>query len=136
MNGHTRVGVAEQWWWSGWRHGQFADFWTINHFLAGVLGTMMGLFLGLPWPLLVSLLTALFIAWEVFERVTGVGETLGNQITDVASSLMALILSGYVFALIPELLSYSLFSMVVLAFGGLELWGYLAWRRRRISQDI
>src|SRR3989344_3112575 len=126
---NEQVQVADQWWWEGWKHGKYADFWTINHFLIGIIGTMIGLFLGVPWPLLVWVLTGLFISWEIFEWLTDVGETFTNQVTDIASSMTALVFSGYVFTLIPELFSHSLFWAFVLLFGGLELWGHLAWRR-------
>lgn len=112
-----------------WKEGKYFDLWHVNHFLAGVLlaGAVIILKIDLYYGFLISF--ALMIAWEIFEYLKKIHETMFNRCMDVILSTFSFIwyvyLKEYIFS--PEQFMRVFYvSLVLYIF--LELWGFRAYQ--------
>jgi len=113
-----------------WKEGKYADLWSLNHFLGGVILAQIMLYFNFSFWAGLILAVFLMATWETYELFVGIEETICNKSTDIGFGVLGFLL--HVFFLIK--LGFVVFISVLIAFAFLELWGYLAYRLR-IKRD-
>src|SRR3989344_8508494 len=117
-------------WHELWAEGKYADFWSLNHVLSGVL--LATLFFVLKFNFLWTFIFCfvLFVGYEVFEEFVNIDEAFTNRVADVFFDLVGFFITAY-FYVIKET-PFSIFVIFVLVFCliGLQLWGFAAYVKR------
>lgn len=113
-----------------WKEGDVFDLWTVNHVLAGALLGALSHMIGIYfWPaIIVSVL--LFLCWEVYEKTHDIKETWANRIADVVTAIIGFLIFYLLFGRIESPSNFILFIILAVAWGFLEMWGYLSYKRR------
>jgi hypothetical protein len=115
-----------------WKEGRYADLWSINHFLSGVvLGALLLTFgVSFGWSLLISLV--LFVGWELVEILMGIKEHMPNMVTDVLFDMAGfLAVAWYLSAIAP--LSWTAITVIIIVFMIFNVWGFIAYEERKID---
>jgi hypothetical protein len=74
-----------------WREGEYLDLWSVPHFLSGALLACFVYLLHLPFWYATLLATILLIAYEVFEHMIEIDETVWNRRLDVVVGLTSFV---------------------------------------------
>lgn len=78
------------------------DFWSVPHFMAGVVAALVTIVFALPPGLIFFMTLVLAILWELFEARFNLGEVSLNVGSDIALPLIAFPIV-YILASRPEL---------------------------------
>ncbi len=114
-----------------WSEGKHFDLWHINHFLAGLLLGCGVIVLGLGFWFGFFVAVTLMFAWEIFELVQGIDETVFNAVMDVVLGIVAFFLIIYIKNnYLSDAHFYIVFSISAFVYAVLQLWGYWAYRVR------
>lgn len=111
------------------------DIWSINHLLGGSLLAGFIYLRGDDLWIGFGISFLAMVAWEIFELVRNIHEFFWNRVLDLVIGVIGFLLT---IDLIPGLQNeHAILSLVIilLAFFGLEIWGYLAYRFR-VSQKM
>jgi hypothetical protein len=74
-----------------WREGEYLDFWSVPHFLSGALLACLVYLFHLSFWYATLLAAVLLIAYEVFEHMIEIDETVWNRRLDVVVGLASFI---------------------------------------------
>lgn len=116
-----------------WKEGRYADLWSINHFLSGLV------FGGILFVTGVSFLTTfiigliLFVGWEVIEILIGIKEHTPNMVADVLFDLAGLLAIAWWFFVLDKTLSWTALGAWILLFMIFNIWGFIAYEARKID---
>lgn len=112
-----------------WAEGKWIDFWTINHFLSGVvLGIAFYFFeVSLLWSFILT--TFIFITWEIVEYVLK-WEKMTNQASDFLANYLGYITFIFFYYALEKPFNSKVEIAIVTVFILLEIWGFYAYRRR------
>lgn len=113
------------WWYNIWKEQPYIDLWSIVHFLGGFITgfILLKLFnLGLILSLFIAI--TVFILSEFLEANLKIKEYLSNRIADIVVDAL-----GFVTAIFTAVTNEA-FIIIVLVYLLLNLWGFLAWKRR------
>lgn len=110
-----------------WKEGRYLDLWNLPHFIIGVLLGFILISYNVSFAN--SLLIVFFIklAWEIYEHLHVVKETIPNKILDVLTGVLGF-LSIYIFSLQHQL-NFIGFVFVVIIEIILGLWGLYAMKK-------
>ncbi|MBI3573637.1 hypothetical protein HY090_01145 [Candidatus Kaiserbacteria bacterium] len=117
----------------GWAHGRYLDFWSIIHFLTGVILGAGALLLNVP---LLPLLIGIFLIASVYEMgevLAGIAEDLENVIIDILIAVLGAFLTiHYLNGISKVLIAYLLIGALI---GNLFLMrtGWHAYLKRKIK---
>ncbi len=113
-----------------WKEGKYADLWSVNHVLTGVI--MGGLFfeIGLSFHNTLWISLALFVAWEIFEIKSDIKEHLLNLLMDVLFDLAGLFFSAWVYLTLGKSFSPLVWLLLTLILIIFSLRGYIAYKKR------
>lgn len=113
-----------------WEEGRFVDAWTMNHLFGGALLGWIVVMAQFPLTTGTFLSIGILIGWETFEIFRGIHEYVLNRWFDVLIGIF-----GFFF--IVDFLGRASLSnklpgllLLTLTFTILDVWGYLAYRRR------
>ncbi len=112
-----------------WDHGKYFDMWSIVHFLSGVLLAAVLFYwrIDFVWSLIIALVLMIF--WEVFEAVIDIIEEWPNIISDIIIGLAGFLLVSYFYLILGRPFLVFEFWLILIVWAGLELLGYLAYKR-------
>lgn len=105
-----------------WQERRYLDAWSVNHFLAGVLLASVAVFFVVSLTIAAPLALALFILWELFERLIDAGEAFPNQLLDVVVDAAGFAVGWLLWG--REVLDAGAFIAVAAVFAALLAWGY------------
>jgi len=71
---------------------KYVDFWNIPHILIGIIFGFIFFYFRLSLIFALILTIVFAIAWEVYEHYYGTQETIQNQIFDIISNVLGLLL--------------------------------------------
>lgn len=112
-----------------WAEGNYIDFWTVNHILAGAVIAGVSVLSYVPLLTSVIVLFALTITWEIYETVKNIHETTKNRIIDVIVAVIGYVLMYFVMN--AEILNnVILFTIITVSFVTLNILGNMAYRKR------
>jgi len=112
-----------------WAEGNYIDFWTVNHILAGAVIAGVSVLSYVPLLTSVIVLFALTITWEIYETVKNIHETVKNRIIDVIVAVIGYVLMYFVMN--AEILNnVILFTIITVSFVTLNILGNMAYRKR------
>lgn len=116
-----------------WREGKYIDLWSSVHVLSGiVVGALLFNFgVDFRWSLIIALV--LFIGWEVFEILVDIKEHMSNMVTDVACDLVGFFFVSYYYFVLLKPFSWQTTFIYIGIFLLMELWGFLAYEKRKLS---
>ena len=105
------------------------DWWSIPHFLFGVVMALLASVLLLPLPFVFVVTLGIAILWEWFESFVRLREASGNSVVDVLLPLVSFIATSSILgsARLPYEQRLSLFIIITLLYLFLN---FLAWRAR------
>ncbi len=112
-----------------WGEGKYLDFWSINHFLSGVVLTGWGVFFGFSLKISFVVYVALAIGWEIFEIFKGIHEYFGNKVMDVVTGIIGSLLIC-VFYLTDNPISFLALICLTIVYILIEVWGYVSYKMR------
>lgn len=116
--------------WDLWAEGKYFDFWSVNHFLSGVVVAAALLLFNVSfWPALV-IAFLIFVAYELLEVALQIEEHMANRVTDVAVDVLGFFAAVYVFLILEKPLNVTFLVIVVLLLIVLTILGYDAWVKR------
>ena len=114
-----------------WKEGDYVDFWSVVHFLTGLV---IGLFLCLlkaPLGVALPIVVILLILWEIFEYYhPEIHETWPNLILDVLIGIVGFFIAFFLF---PQL--WALFILLLLVLVILNILGWTATKRRKRAKQ-
>jgi hypothetical protein len=115
-----------------WKEGRYADLWSINHFLSGVvLGALLFTFgVSFSWSLLIALV--LFVGWELVEILMGIKEHMPNMVTDVLFDMAGFLAVAWYFSAVAPL-SWTAMAVIIIIFMIFNIWGFIAYEERKID---
>lgn len=120
--------MARDW----WQKGRGFDLWSIPHLLFGILMGMVPLLAGISFLTAFTLTLILAVLWEVYEKFSGIKETVQNILFDLILSVMAFIITSLALLMYPlhtdDLRVVASAVFIVYAFTNIS--GWLAYRRR------
>ncbi len=113
-----------------WKHGKYADMWSLVHFLSGFL--LAGLFYLLGSSLAAALAFSLIIMilWEVFEFSVKIIEPFTNIASDIFFGLAGFTLSTYLYSIKDLPFDTPLHIMILVVNLILGLWGFIDFLKR------
>ncbi|KKU94257.1 MAG: hypothetical protein UY26_C0002G0039 [Candidatus Jorgensenbacteria bacterium GW2011_GWA1_48_13] len=116
--------------WDLWAEGKYFDFWSVNHFLSGVMVAAALLLLNVSfWPAFV-IAFLIFVAYELFEVALQIGEHMTNRVTDIVVDVAGFFAAAYIFLVLQKPLSVTFLVIIVLLILVLTILGYDAWVKR------
>jgi len=116
-----------------WEEKKYADLWSVNHFLGGIILAQITYSFNLSFWSGLVLAVFLMMGWELYELAVGIEESAYNKSTDIGFGVLGFL--SYVFFLIKLKYFKYIFIVIFIVFIILELLGYLAYRLR-IKRDI
>ena len=120
--------MARDW----WQKGRAFELWSIPHFLFGVLMAFLPPLFGTRILSALALTIILALAWELYEKLVAIKETVQNSLLDVILPIVAFTMTSYALLAHPlrrdELLVAAVAVFIVYAFTNIS--GWLAYRRR------
>lgn len=115
-----------------WAKGKALDLWSIPHVLFGVLAGMVPSLTGTSFLTTFAYTIILALAWEVYEKLADIKETLLNSLFDIILPIFSLILTHWTLVSYPphpdDLRVITLAVLVLYAYTNIS--GWLAYRRR------
>ena len=115
-----------------WEEKKYADLWSVNHFLGGVILAQLTVSFNLSFWSGLVLAVFLMMGWELYELAMGIEESAYNKSTDIGFGVLGFLF--HVFFLIKLKYYKYIFISIFIVFIILELLGYLAYRLR-IKRD-
>jgi uncharacterized membrane protein YjjP (DUF1212 family) len=107
----------------------FIDFWSVPHFMAGVVSALVAVvFVLSPVPMFFATFV-LAILWELFEARFKLGEVLWNVGSDIVLPLIAFLII-YIFASRPELSAEHRVLLLVIASSIYVYTNAISWQAR------
>ncbi len=105
------------------------DLWTLPHFLGGVLIARILLSFGISFWLAFSITFLVKVAWENYEVIRNIKESIENKVMDVVTGMFGFLIMYYVYKV--GFFSSTLFFVVIfVVWLLLNLWGYIAFVKR------
>lgn len=113
-----------------WKHGKYADLWSVVHFLSGFL--LGVIFFTLDYTFLSALLisTILLLLWEVFEWIAKISEPSVNVAMDIVFGLAGFFAGAYLYYFLAIPFEMLHFSIILTATLLLSLWGFFDFLKR------
>lgn len=113
-----------------WKHGKYADLWSVVHFLSGFL--LGATFFALNYTFLSALIvsTILLLLWEVFEWIIKIAEPSINVAMDMIIGLAGFFASAYLYYFLAIPFEMLHFSIILTATLLLSLWGFFDFLKR------
>jgi len=112
---------------NGWKHGKYADFWSLVHINTGILVGITAVFFSLPFYYTAIFVAILLFAYEVFEMSVNEVEDFQNVITDIAIAFLGFVFSYTILQYLE--LSYNVLLFVFALILALSLFlDYLGWK--------
>jgi len=116
--------------WDLWAEGKYFDFWSVNHFLSGVVvAAALLLFQFSFWAALI-IAVLIFIAYELFEEALQIEEHFSNRVTDIILDTAGFSAAAYVFLVTRLPISVPFLIILVLLLLVLTILGFDAWVKR------
>ena len=106
-----------------WKEGKYLDFWNVNHILAGCLLAFVSIFLNISFIISLIISFAIMLFWEIYEYHRVIKETLPNQILDIITGFIGFFVIYYISSLINSMIFIYLFSIILILWFCLTLWG-------------
>ena len=106
-----------------WKEGKYLDFWNVNHILAGCLLAFVSIFLNISFIISLIISFAIMLFWEIYEYHRVIKETLPNQILDIITGFIGFFIVYYISSLINSMIFIYLFSIILILWFCLTLWG-------------
>ena len=113
-----------------WKESKYFDLWSINHLLSG--GVLAGLFIlfGLKFGVGLLISFVLMLTWELYEFFGPIKERISNQAMDMIEGVLGFLIA-YPLILNSNFISRIVsFSILTFLFLFLEIWGFLAYKKR------
>lgn len=85
------------WYITIWNEGQYVDFWSVNHTIAGLITYLITALLNIRFFSGLISMFILAVSWEGVELVKGIEETLSNRIVDIIIALIAFTAMHYIY---------------------------------------
>ena len=111
------------------KEGKYFDLWSVNHLLSGFLYAGWIIKLGFDYKFIFVSYFILAVAWEIYEKVSGIKEHIENQVMDVVTGVVGVIIF-YFLSTSNYRVSIWVLILLTIAFTALEISGYLAYKRR------
>lgn len=124
--------MNKDWFINIWEEGKYADLWSVNHFLGGIVLAQMTIYLNLSFLSGLLLAVFLMVGWELYELAMGIEESAYNKSTDIGFGVLGFLF--YVFYILKLKYYKYVFIVAFSLFVLLEFLGYLAYRLR-IKRD-
>lgn len=113
-----------------WKHGKYADAWSVVHFLAGFLLSASFYWLGASFVSTLAFSILLMAVWEIFEWATGIIEPSPNVGFDIFIGLAGFILAALLYFWQGLTLNPSVFFTLLALTLLLALWGFVDFLKR------
>ncbi|MEK6942640.1 MAG: hypothetical protein AABX00_01095 [Nanoarchaeota archaeon] len=114
-----------------WREGKYLDLWHVNHTLAGSLLAGITFFFNIKLLLGFVVSVLLMLAWEFYEIIVDIEETIANQILDVLTGILGFFGMFYLLQIINHSSGLQVFLVVLVVWLSLELWGFVAYKKKK-----
>ena len=121
---------------TSWGGAQYLDWWLVVHLLAGVsLGYVCRVY-GISFIHACIVVGIVMIGWEVYEKVASIPEPWTNSMLDLIVGILGIFLAYNIILFESFGINVLFASLLLLVWGGLNLWGWFAWKERetRLSQ--
>lgn len=105
------------------------DFWSVPHFLFGVVTALFGTVFGFPFWSMFFMTLAIAIAWEIFEARFKLGEVSWNIASDIVLPLIAFP-ATFLLADRPEVSAEHRLLVFIIAFSLYAYTNVISWRAR------
>lgn len=107
-----------------WKHGKYADLWSVVHFLSGFL--LGAIFFAVGYTFLSALLTStvLLFLWEIFEWMVKISEPSINVMMDMVFGLAGFLVGAYVYYFLDMHFEVIHFWVILTITLLLSLWGF------------
>lgn len=120
--------MKEHWAIKIWNDREYFDLWHLNHFLAGVLLASAGILVGLDFTINFIIALCAMVAWEIFEIIKDIYETLFNRSFDVIFGVCAFFLVYKINLQVEKLDNLFFTTLIIWVF--IQLWGFYAYKVR------
>lgn len=117
-----------------WREGQYLDLWSVVHFLSGISLAFGMWFIHFPTRDAIIIAALLLTAYEMFEVIAKIEETVSNRICDVLVGLTSFI--PMTLWALPVLTPVSFYSIGVTTFVLNIFLSYIGWRESQKAYEL
>ncbi len=113
-----------------WKKGKYIDLWSLNHLLSGALLARISLFIGVSFWLGFSTAFMLMLAWEIYEVIRHIEESIENKILDMVLGIFGFLITYYIQTMMGFTSSTVFFVIILIVWLVLNLWGYISFLKR------
>ena len=115
---------------TSWGGAQYLDWWLLVHLLGGLaLGYACRVY-GLSFIYALVIVGAILVGWEVYEELANIAEPWTNTLLDIFFGLVGIWLAYEVVLFENFSMNFWLAGLLLLIWGGLNVWGWFAWQAR------
>ncbi len=113
-----------------WKEGKYIDLWSVNHLLSGVVlaAILYHFHIEFSTALIISL--ALFVGWEILEKLIGINEHFSNICMDVICDTAGFLMTSYFYLVLSRPFTITTSIIFALLFTTFNIWGYSAYEKR------
>jgi uncharacterized membrane protein len=113
-----------------WYSKKSLDWWSIPHFLFGVVIALSALVFGWSVPVAFGATLGIAFMWEYFERHVRIHETPANSKMDILLPLLAFILTIFLMSHMPTQTAEDRQSFLIIALSLYGFVNFIAWRAK------
>jgi hypothetical protein len=122
--------MKKEWKYDIWGEGKYFDLWSINHILSGIVLAGLAIFVGVDFWLGLLIAFLIMLAWEIYELIKPIEEFIENRVIDMIVGILGFVIIYPLFLEMDKILFTTSFITVTSIFIFLELWGFVAYKKR------
>ena len=120
--------MNKDFWLAGiWEEGICVDFWSVNHFLGGMILGYFSLVFNINFWVGLVFASLIIVGWEAYELLQNIEELPCNKFFDIFLGI-----AGFLILALEWLnFNHYFFGIVLITFVFLELWGFYGYKYRK-----